>query len=225
MHQQLRQIDRSSESGERQHELVQGERDQLLLQLFAINAHLLDPAFHIDLLTFLDYTAHLIHHHITQGTTLVNYLPESLLECLIDYYIFLGRFCSPVFSSLSSTQFTYFPALMTTLAAGPHALKNPHLRSKLPQILQLLFIPPPPSSHGAPPLSLSYLFDSSPAFLQHLMSSLIDLYVEIEFGDRMFFPKVIHLLRHHPSRHSACPRMTLTPSYPCCVLSIVSSAV
>ena len=190
MQQTLRSLDRSNEVGERRYEHVKQEMDALLCQLFALNAHLLDPAVHADLLNFLDYTAHLIHHHLTQGSPSINFLPESLLECLIEYYVFLGRFCSPVFSSLSSTHFTHFPALVTSLAAGPHALKNPHLRAKLPAMISLLFLPHPSPHGGETSSSLSYLFESSPAFLQSLMPSLIDLYVEIEFGDRMFFPKV-----------------------------------
>ena len=166
----------------------------LYAQVATLNAHLLDPALHVDAVAFLDYTAHLLHHHMTSGgvSTTVNYLPEALVECMIEYYIFLGRFCTPVFSQLSSSSFTYLPALLATLAAGPNVLKNPHLRAKIPTLIDLLFIPHQNGGgpHSASPSSsLSYLFDTNDSFRSTLLASLIDLYVEIEFGDRMFFPK------------------------------------
>ena len=198
MQQQLRAIDRGNDVGERRHEQLRQEADAMLAQLFALNAHMLDPAVHVDLLALLDYTSHLLHHHLTHSNPLVAFLPESLLECLIEYYVFLGRFASSVFPSLSSSLFTHFPALVTTLAAGPHALKNPHLRAKLPSVISLLFLPHPSSSGSDSTPSLAYLFESNAAFLHSLMPSLIDLYVEIEFGDRMFFPKVL------PWTHTPC---------------------
>ena len=188
---ELRRLERGSESGEQLYRAVEEEMMMLLSQLTTLNAHLLDPALHIDAVTFLDYTANLLHHHMTSASvsTMVNYVPEALVECMIDYYIFLGRFAPTVFAHLSSSSFTYLPALLATLAAGPNALKNPHLRAKIPTLLYLLFIPHPSNSPSTPFPSLSYLFDTNESFRSSLMPALIDLYVEIEFGDRMFFPK------------------------------------
>ena len=192
--QELRRLERGSEVGEQMYRAAESEMVMLFSQLAALNAHLLDPALHIDAVAFLDYTAHMLHHHMTSGgvSTMVNYVPEALVECMIDYYIFLGRFCFPVFSHLSSSSFTYLPALLSTLASGPNALKNPHLRAKIPTLIDLLFVPHPSGSSGTagPSPSLSYLFDTNESFRSGLLPSIIDLYVEIEFGDRMFFPKI-----------------------------------
>ena len=190
--QELRRMERGDEMSERMYRAVEEEMLMLFSQLATLNAHLLDPALHVDAVAFLDYTAHLLHHHMTSGgvSTMVNYVPEALVECMIDYYIFLGRFCFPVFAHLSSSSFTYLPALLGTLAAGPNALKNPHLRAKIPTLIDLLFVPHPSNQPSASsPPSLSYLFDTNDSFRSTLMPSLINLYVEIEFGDRMFFPK------------------------------------
>ena len=188
---ELRRMERGSEAGEQMYRAVEEEMVMLFSQLATLNAHLLDPALHVDTVAFLDYTAHLLHHQMTSTgvSTMVNYVPEALVECMIDYYIFLGRFAPPVFTHLSSSSFTYLPALLATLAAGPNALKNPHLRAKIPTLIDLLFVPHPSQSPSTPSPSLSYLFDTNDSFRSSLMPSLIDLYVEIEFGDRMFFPK------------------------------------
>ena len=190
-HSALRRIERGSEQSEQQLAQVRAAEEQLMTAYFSLNVHMLDPAFHSELLSFLDFTAHVLQHHITAGSSIVQFLPESILECMVDYYGFLGRYAPQVFPSLSSSLFTYLPSLLTTLAAGPHALRNPHLRAKLPTIILLLFVPPAhsPGRHPSASASLSYLLDSSEAFQTQLLPSLLDLYVEIEFGDRMFFPK------------------------------------
>ena len=209
--QELRRVDRESEGGEQMYRAMEEEMVMLFSQLATLNAHLLDPALHVDAVAFLDYTAHLLQHYMTSASvsTMVNYLPDALVECMIDYYIFLGRSASPALSQLSSSSLTYLPALLATLAAGPSALKNPHLRAKIPTLIYLLFLPHPSQSSSTPSPSLSYLFDTSDSFRTTLMPSLIDLYVDIEFGDRMFFPSSTSATRS-PWCWTICMRVATT---------------
>lgn len=109
-------------------------------------------------------------------------IPEPIIETLAEYISYLGRFQSSQLSSLPQSSYGMILELVLALAAGPFALKNPHLRSNLAEFL--LFLLPP--DHVATP---NHIFAASPVMVERLVPTLLELYVSVEDGRGMYYAK------------------------------------
>jgi len=123
-------------------------------------------------------------------SSFINLLPESFIQGMIDYFVYLGRFQSNELNSLPSSSYSSILELVLSYAAGPFALKNPHARGGLAELLLSL-----PSDYTTP----EHAFNASPVIRERLVPSLLDLYVSVEEGrGQMYYLK--YSIRHHISR-------------------------
>lgn len=102
-------------------------------------------------------------------------IPEPIIETLAEYITHLGHFQSTQLSSLPQSSYGMILELVLALAAGPFALKNPHLRSNLAQFLLFLL----PADGVATP---NHIFAASSVMVERLVPTLLDLYVSVEDG-------------------------------------------
>lgn len=115
--------------------------------------------------------------------TLASLIPEHIVEDLVSFFVYLGRFQSAQLIQLPQDSYAHILDLVLALAAGPFALKNPHLRSSLAEFL-LHLLPQDESP------STDHVFNTHPVMLQKLVPTLLDLYVNCEDGRGMYYQKV-----------------------------------
>ena len=113
-------------------------------------------------------------------------LPEYLIEDMADYMLFLSRFSIDTMDSCDVTPLIH---LFVALVSSIHYLNNPYLRAKLVEVF--CGVAEFPTAHGPGCPSLSAQLTSDPFVCQHLMPSLIRLYVDIEHtgSDSQFYDK------------------------------------
>ena len=113
-------------------------------------------------------------------------LPEYLIEDMADYMLFLSRFSIDTMDSCDVTPLIH---LFVALVSSTHYLNNPYLRAKLVEVF--CGVAEFPTAHGPGCPSLSAQLTSDPFVCQHLMPSLIRLYVDIEHtgSDSQFYDK------------------------------------
>ena len=109
-------------------------------------------------------------------------IPEPIVELITEYGLYLGRFQSAQLLQLPQSSYRCILDLVLALAAGPSALKNPHLRSSLAEFL-LSLLPP---SHDA---TTEHVFNTHPAMRAKLVPTLLELYVSVEDGRGMYYQK------------------------------------
>ena len=102
-------------------------------------------------------------------------IPEPIIETLAEYITYLGHYQSSALSSLPQSSYGMILELVLALAAGPFALKNPHLRSNLAEFLLFLL---PPDRVPTP----NHIFATSPVMVERLVPTLLELYVSVEDG-------------------------------------------
>jgi hypothetical protein len=78
-------------------------------------------------------------------------------------------------TSLPEKSFSHILEVVCSLAAGPTALKNPHLRASLAELLVCLL----PQDRVA---SESHVFNTHPLLRESLVPTLIELYCSVEDG-------------------------------------------
>ena len=113
-------------------------------------------------------------------------LPEYVIEDMADYMLFLSRFSIDTMDSCDVTPLVH---LFVALVSSTHYLNNPYLRAKLVEVF--CGVAEFPTAHGPGCPSLSAQLTSDPFVCQHLMPSLIRLYVDIEHtgSDSQFYDK------------------------------------
>ncbi|CDH50642.1 ubiquitin conjugation factor e4 [Lichtheimia corymbifera JMRC:FSU:9682] len=102
-------------------------------------------------------------------------LPEWIIEDVVEFFIFLGKYCyhMKVFKSNSQEELVTF---IITFLRNTQYIKNPYLKAKL---VEILFFFTYPIAKGVPG-ELETMLNSHPLALDHLMVSLMTFYVEVE---------------------------------------------
>ncbi|KAI9321206.1 ubiquitin elongating factor core-domain-containing protein [Dichotomocladium elegans] len=102
-------------------------------------------------------------------------LPEWIIEDVVEFFVFLGKYCyhMNVFRSNSQEQLVTF---IITFLRNTRYINNPHLKAKL---VEILFFFTYPIAKGAPG-ELEPMLNSHPLALKHLVPSLMNFYVEVE---------------------------------------------
>ncbi|CAH7685783.1 ubiquitin elongating factor core-domain-containing protein [Phakopsora pachyrhizi] len=140
-------------------------------------------------------------------------LPEYVLEDVIEFYSFISRHSPSTLlqaSSVIDELLTFTLAFLTT----PY-LKNYHLKSKFIEILYYNTVQIPGHKDGILGDSLNY----HPLALSHLMSALMQIYVEVEItgSHTQFYDKYIALILrkvwHNQTHRTALKRHSTTESF------------
>lgn len=108
----------------------------------------------------------------------LQYIPESILENVLDFFLFLKNFNDTALARASSL----LEPLMTTIIIfmGHSSLvQNPHLRARFAEILECLM--PHQSTHHRMPAFVGcvHLFENHP-LVEELTTSLVNVFVSIE---------------------------------------------
>ncbi|XP_071033652.1 ubiquitin conjugation factor E4 A [Parasteatoda tepidariorum] len=110
----------------------------------------------------------------------LSYVPEFVIENIIDGTIFLKRFSSKNFE-LAGPQLDHFMTMILIFMGSPERVKNPHLRAHLAEMLESLM----PSNENEPSTLLSSgiyrekLFTSH-HFVSEMIPTLLKVFVSIE---------------------------------------------
>jgi hypothetical protein len=107
--------------------------------------------------------------------SLSSLIPEPIVETMSAFFQYLGRFQSEQLHQLPQSSYAHILTLVLSLAAGPFALKNPHLRSSLAEFLLCLL----PQDRQP---SEAHVFATHPQMLQSLVPTLLEMYVSLEEG-------------------------------------------
>ncbi|KAI9269014.1 ubiquitin elongating factor core-domain-containing protein [Phascolomyces articulosus] len=134
--------------------------------------------------------------------------PEWLIEDIVEYFIFLGKFCyqTPTFRSNSQEEIVAF---IITFLRNSKYIKNPYLKAKL---VEILFFFTYPLGKGIPG-ELEPMLNSHPLSLDHLVPSLMNFYVEVEqtgassqfydkFNIRYNISHIMKTIWNHPSHRA-----------------------
>jgi ubiquitin conjugation factor E4 B len=150
-----------------------------------IEAQLLDPSLLHKALKFFDLAAVWLLKLATKDKTIDElivpladspparyaYLPQYLVENIVDFLISLAQYEKTI---LDSFQLDDFMSFLVTFIGSPSYIRNPHIRSKLVELLSLLT----PKNFGK---TLHFnIFERNLLAQKYLMPSLMRLYVEVE---------------------------------------------
>lgn len=130
------------------------------------------------------------------------YFPEFVVEGIINYFKFLNGFGAPI--SLDEEKLTIFAEFATVLLRCPELIGNPHLKGS---IIDCFLLASHTNMYGKPG-AFSHVFSSSNLLKEHLLYSLLDVYVTIEktgassqfydkFNSRYTISKIIEELWNH----------------------------
>lgn len=102
------------------------------------------------------------------------YFPEFVVEGIVNYFKFLSGFGVPI--SLDEEKLTRFAEFSTVLLRCPELIGNPHLKGS---IIECFLMASQTNMYGKPG-AFSHVFSSSNILKEHLLFSLLDVYVTIE---------------------------------------------
>jgi ubiquitin conjugation factor E4 B len=112
-------------------------------------------------------------------------LPEILIEDIGDFLTFTTS-VSPATVETEGVE-SFFDFVVTFIGSPSH-VRNPHMRSKLADVLRAF---KPPSNPGEQPNSrvIADMFMAHSLAVEHLVPNLIQLYVDIEHTDSEFYQR------------------------------------
>ncbi|KAJ3014704.1 hypothetical protein HKX48_004997 [Thoreauomyces humboldtii] len=124
-------------------------------------------------------------------------LPEWIIEDICDLYLAATRYEAPMFEHMPRNAFLTFSM---TFLANPHYIKNPHLKSKLVEILYTFTWPLWRTADGQSKGSLDGVFCTHPLAKELLVGNLMRFYVEAEHtgASSQFYDKFN--IRYHISQ-------------------------
>ncbi|KAJ3072802.1 hypothetical protein HDU98_002881 [Podochytrium sp. JEL0797] len=113
-------------------------------------------------------------------------LPEWIFEDVVEFYLFVVRFKPTLFENTLRDEFLLFSVAMLQ---SPGYVKNPHLKSKLIEVLFHFTLPLYRDDAGA---RLDVVFSTNGAAKKYLIPGIMRFYVDAEFtGDsRAFYEKL-----------------------------------
>lgn len=130
------------------------------------------------------------------------YIPEFAVEGIVNYVKFISGFGIPL--SLDTEKLTIFAEFATVLLRCPELIGNPHLKGS---IIELFYLASRTDTFGNPG-TFTHAFSLSKLLKDHLLYSLLDVYVTIEktgassqfydkFNSRYTISKIIETLWEH----------------------------
>ncbi|MBW0490567.1 hypothetical protein O181_030282 [Austropuccinia psidii MF-1] len=145
-------------------------------------------------------------------------LPEYVLEDVIEFYSFVSRHAPGIL--LQSTLIIDEILTFTLVFLTTPYLKNYHLKSKFIEILYFNTLPIPGRPNGILGDSLNY----HPLSLAHLMSALMQIYIEVEitgshtqfydkFYSRRYIALILRKVWHNQTHRTALKKISLTESF------------
>jgi hypothetical protein len=184
--------------------------DRLMSESIALRVHLLDPTLVQRLLAFYNWTCSWLVSLATPSRhALISIVPEYLLEDVIDFFVFLGRFNRNALTALADAQVGGLLEFVVTFMSGVNSkfipcvslpyhischtmhdgtlcqivLKNPHVRGQLPELL-MLFTPRGDLSSLNSFTITNHVFNTHATLRNTLVPALLELYVSCESGGR-----------------------------------------
>ncbi|CCD22450.1 ubiquitin-ubiquitin ligase UFD2 NDAI_0A02930 [Naumovozyma dairenensis CBS 421] len=105
------------------------------------------------------------------------YYPEFIIEGLVNYSVYISKYSnSPLYTSLgNNARLNSFVELTTVLLRCPEIVSNPHLKSKIVQILSIGSYP----LNGGQGFMMS-IFQNNELVRKNLLYALLDFYVIVE---------------------------------------------
>ena len=121
-----------------------------------------------------------------KSSELLSYVPEFIIENIIDLIIFLRRFAENALKIFPNSFLEPLITVVLTFMGSPKRMTNPHLRARLAEVLEALM----PKKEDNSPMGLEFgfansfdignvLFTSYP-HIQHLVPTLLHVFVSIE---------------------------------------------
>ncbi|CAF2873145.1 unnamed protein product [Rotaria sp. Silwood2] len=109
----------------------------------------------------------------------LSYIPEFIMENIIDYLKFLGRYNTQVFQSIGSSINEYVNLILVFMG-DMNRLRNPHLRATLAEALEIIL----PNEHEKTNRIINNLYTETMfqeyPLIEHLPCALLDVFVSIE---------------------------------------------
>ncbi|KAI9276222.1 ubiquitin elongating factor core-domain-containing protein [Sporodiniella umbellata] len=132
-------------------------------------------------------------------------LPEWIIEDIVELYIFVGKYGYET-QVMHQCPHDQLVAFIITFLKNAKYVKNPYLKAKL---VEVLFFFTYPIARGVPG-ELEAILNSHPLALEHLVSSLMSFYVEVEqtgassqfydkFNIRYNISHIMKTLWNHPA--------------------------
>eukprot|EP01027_Heterolobosea_sp_BB2_P017608 GEZU01024932.1.p1 GENE.GEZU01024932.1~~GEZU01024932.1.p1 ORF type:complete len:813 (-),score=193.46 GEZU01024932.1:75-2513(-) len=200
--------------------------DKLLTIKFAADVQIFHSEVTVNLMRFFNFSAGFVLKKADPNNTgfplrepvpmEYAYLPEHLIDNVSEVLLFLARY-SP--DSLSNMAMLEEPLnMMVTFMGNAKFVRNPYIRAKFTEVLSA-FVPTEHSKN----LQLSQVFLSHKLSLQHLISGLMQIYVDIEHtgSHTQFFDKfnyryyisilLKHLWQFEPYRQSFAKESRFVP--------------
>eukprot|EP00455_Lapot_gusevi_P054776 TRINITY_DN8842_c0_g1_i14.p1 TRINITY_DN8842_c0_g1~~TRINITY_DN8842_c0_g1_i14.p1 ORF type:complete len:1185 (+),score=294.49 TRINITY_DN8842_c0_g1_i14:370-3555(+) len=238
IHKRQAQLERLDAENPRLKPMIEQEKARvhgMIAQSLCISAHVLHPELLKMAATFYEWTAQFFLRNLSENSPLLGLLPEHIVENIVDFFAFLGDFSRSTVRGegqkwdgllLFCVQCMQRQAVEIDrtavgelLVLGQGALiKNPHLRSKLAEVL-CLFLPPKDSVRK---FERDHPFNTHPLLQETLIPALLKLYCDVEYTGRhaQFYEKfepreritqVLHYLWEYPAHRATLERISRQP--------------
>jgi Ubiquitin elongating factor core/U-box domain len=170
--------------------------ETLLSHIFSQQAVLFDPVLLQDIASFYDFSCGLYVHLAKAQSPAVfslDLMPEFIVEDMLHFFAFVGSFDVNPKSRFDASDLPHLLSFVVHFMAGPHKLKNPHIRGRFPELLSLFA----PDEKQLASMSRArvghefkrHVFNTHPEAREMLVSHLMSLYVDIEYGEAHFYDK------------------------------------
>lgn len=152
-------------------------------EIVAKKVHLEDPELMRELMEFYSWICEWLLHLSDTNSPKLRLLPEYIIEDLVEYFVHISRFSRGI---LEDSKLVHCVVkFLITFVSGPRAIKNPHLRGQFSEVFLALC----PDKTGGYSLGNTHIYVTDEFVRQHFVSALLNLYVEVEFGDHQFYSK------------------------------------
>ena len=149
-------------------------RDSLTARLLQLQALLLDHTRVMCVVELQEWLCGWLRHHWAQGGELVRrqmrWLPEYAVEDVISHLDFALRSDGPEAVKLGGVRLEQTVTFLVDCMDGEDRVKNPHVRGYIPHVLALL-------------LEQGHPFEQFPQVRPVLVTRLLDMYNNVEFGE------------------------------------------
>ncbi|KAG0749651.1 hypothetical protein G6F57_002879 [Rhizopus arrhizus] len=203
---------------------MKAKLEQMSAYRLAYETMLLDPTFLSEVIRFYDlvmaWMIRLVdpkHKHPWEPVQLplpeqipenFSMLPEWIIEDVVELYIFVGKYGYET-QVMHQCPHDQLVAFIITFLKNTKYVKNPYLKAKL---VEVLFFFTYPIARGVPG-ELEAILNSHPLALEHLVSSLMTFYVEVEqtgassqfydkFNIRYNISHIMKTLWNHPAHRT-----------------------
>lgn len=147
--------------------------DQLISGSLSLKAQLLNHRSLDESAVFFQWSCSYLVWLMSESNQLVGIVPEFIISDIVDFFIEANRFDDQWLRSVNMNELLGF---VVEFVSPSSPLKNPHLRSKLPEIL-VMFLPPTGSRVGN---HSGHPFATHPRLKKELIPALVQLFVAVE---------------------------------------------